>query len=156
MGNILDQLDLTPLFRSTIGFDRLSHMLESALNSDGDVGGYPPYNILQVSPTSWRIEMAVAGFTQEQLALSFEPGLLSLRADVAETKEPETATYLHRGMARRGFTRRFQLADHVEVREADLVNGVLTVTLELDMPEGLKPRQIDIGSSALVPSDSND
>ena len=138
--------DFTPLFRSTIGFDRLVHLLDAASGYDGETA-YPPYNIERLGDTDYRITMAVAGFNQSELKIDAKESLLSVRGD----KSPEAAErkYLHRGIATRSFERRFQLADYVEVKSAALTDGVLSIDLVRNLPERMKPRSVAItaGSS---------
>jgi len=133
-------LDLTPLFRSTIGFDHLSKLLETALQLDENAS-YPPYNIEKLGEDRYRIVMAVAGFGPEDLEIVAEPNLLTIRG---RRKEQEGVTYLHRGIAGRAFERRFQLADYVRVQDARLENGLLIVELVREVPEALRPRKIEI------------
>lgn len=133
-------LDLTPLFRSTIGFDHLSKLLETALQLDENAS-YPPYNIEKLGEDRYRIVMAVAGFGPEDLEIVAEPNLLTIRG---RRKEQEGVTYLHRGIAGRAFERRFQLADYVRVQDARLENGLLTIELVREVPEALRPRKIEI------------
>ncbi|WP_314928098.1 Hsp20 family protein [Aeromonas piscicola] len=132
-------IDFSPLYRSAIGFDRLANLIESAA-SNGNAG-YPPYNIEQLGDNDYRISMAVAGFTQEELELSFQENLLTVKG----CKQAETdRNYLYQGIAERGFERRFQLADYVRVKGADLKNGLLHVELVREVPEAMKPRKIEI------------
>ena len=133
-------LDFTPLFRSTVGFDRLVHMLDAANGFDAD--SYPPYNIERTGETVYRITMAVAGFTNADLKIDVRENMLFVKGD----KSPDTTErqYLHRGIATRAFERRFQLADHVEVTGASLADGVLSLDLVRNLPEKLKPRTIAI------------
>ena len=133
--------DFSPLFRSTIGFDRLVHLLDAAAGFDGETA-YPPYNIERLGDTEYRITMAVAGFNQSELKIDAKESLLSVRGD----KAPETAErkYLHRGIATRSFERRFQLADYVEVKSAALADGVLNIDLVRNLPERMKPRSVAI------------
>jgi molecular chaperone IbpA len=133
-------LDLTPLFRSTIGFDHLSKLLETALQLDENAS-YPPYNIEKLGEDRYRIVMAVAGFGPEDLEIVAEPNMLTIRG---RRKEQEGVTYLHRGIAGRAFERRFQLADYVRVQDARLENGLLIVELVREVPEALRPRKIEI------------
>ena len=131
--------DLSPLYRSAIGFDRLANLIESAA-SNGNAG-YPPYNIEQLGDNDYRISMAVAGFTQEELELSFQENLLTVKGN----KQADTERhYLYQGIAERGFERRFQLADYVRVKGADLKNGLLHIDLAREVPEAMKPRKIEI------------
>lgn len=137
--------DLTPLFRSTVGFDRLSDLLDAAQRGD-EGNGYPPYNIEKLSEDGYRISMAVAGFAQDELELVQKGDLLSISGKAKA--EPEGKTYLHRGIARRAFERRFELADHISVKGAKLENGLLHVELVREVPEALKPRKISIDAAA--------
>ncbi|ALP39920.1 MULTISPECIES: Hsp20 family protein [Aeromonas] len=131
--------DFSPLYRSAIGFDRLASLIESAA-SNGN-GGYPPYNIELLGEHDYRITMAVAGFTQEELEISFQENLLTVKG----SKQADSGrNYLYQGIAERGFERRFQLADYVRVKGADLKNGLLHVDLVREVPEAMKPRRIDI------------
>ena len=132
-------IDFSPLYRSAIGFDRLATLIESAA-SNGNAG-YPPYNIEQLGDSDYRISMAVAGFTQEELELSFQENLLTVKG----SKQADTErNYLYQGIAERGFERRFQLADYVRVKGADLKNGLLHIDLAREVPEAMKPRKIEI------------
>ncbi|MCJ2366117.1 Hsp20 family protein [Aeromonas dhakensis] len=132
-------IDFSPLYRSAIGFDRLANLIESAA-SNGNAG-YPPYNIEQLGDSDYRISMAVAGFTQEELELSFQENLLTVKGN----KQADTErNYLYQGIAERGFERRFQLADYVRVKGADLKNGLLHIDLVREVPEAMKPRMIEI------------
>ncbi|WP_109113152.1 Hsp20 family protein [Aeromonas caviae] len=132
-------IDFSPLYRSAIGFDRLATLIESAA-SNGNAG-YPPYNIEQLGDSDYRISMAVAGFTQEELELSFQENLLTVKG----SKQADTErNYLYQGIAERGFERRFQLADYVRVKGADLKDGLLHIDLVREVPEAMKPRKIEI------------
>jgi molecular chaperone IbpA len=135
--------DFSPLYRSTIGFDRLAHMLDSMGTAGEDVG-YPPYNIERTGENAYRITMAVAGFAQDELKLEVKDTTLSVRGE--KKPDPQEREFLHRGIAQRSFERRFQLADHVEVRGADIKDGLLHIDLERNIPERLKPRTIEIGA----------
>lgn len=132
-------IDFSPLYRSAIGFDRLANLIESAA-SNGNAG-YPPYNIEQLGDNDYRISMAVAGFTQEELELSFQENLLTVKGNKQAGTERH---YLYQGIAERGFERRFQLADYVRVKGADLKNGLLHIDLAREVPEAMKPRKIEI------------
>lgn len=140
--------DLSPLFRSTVGFDRMTRLLESALNAEETGNGYPPYNIEKLGDDQYRITMAVAGFRQEDLEITAHPNLLVIQG---KTAEKEGGTFLHRGIAGRAFERRFQLADHIRVNNAALENGLLHVELVREVPETLKPRTIQIRSGDAAP-----
>ena len=134
--------DLSPLFRSTIGFDRLGRLLEASLTATDGVT-YPPYNIEKRGENAYRITMAVAGFGEGDIDITAQDNTLTIRGKAQP--EAEDAQYLYRGIAGRAFERRFQLADHVEVENARLENGLLHVELVRRIPEALKPRKIEIG-----------
>jgi len=136
--------DLSPLFRSTVGFDRMTRLLETALNSDDSGNGYPPYNIEKLGDDQYRITMAVAGFRDEDLTITAHPNLLVIQG---KSVEREGSTFLHRGIAGRAFERRFQLADHIRVSNAVLENGLLHVELVREVPEAMKPRTIPIAAA---------
>lgn len=136
-------LDLSPLFRSTIGFDRMSQLLESAFN-DVAQPAYPPYNIEKVGENDYRLVLAVAGFGEKDLTLTVKEQTL-----IVEGKQQDRAEghkYLHRGIAGRAFERRFELADHMVVEGARLENGLLTIEIKREVPESMKPRQIPIAN----------
>jgi len=136
-------IDLTPMYRSVVGFDRLAQMLEAAAKADAG-GGYPPYNIETTGENAFRVEIAVAGFTPEELEIEARENVLTVKG--RKTANDEAKRYLHRGLAARNFERRFQLADYVQVTEAALANGLLSVSLKRELPEALKPRRIEIAS----------
>jgi molecular chaperone IbpA len=138
------QIDLAPLYRSTVGFDRLFDLLGSAPGLDSDAVTYPPYNIERLAENEYRITMAVAGFSSDDVKIDVKEQTLTVRGD--KKPEPKERQFLHRGIASRAFERRFQLADHVEVKGADLRDGLLHVELVRNVPERLKPRTIPIGS----------
>jgi len=137
-------LDLTPFYRSTVGFDRLFDLLDSAAGFDADGVAYPPYNIERLGDNEYRITMAVAGFGEDELKIDVKEQSLTVRGE--KTADEKQRQFLHRGIAGRSFERRFQLADHVEVKGADLKDGLLHVDLARNLPERLKPRVIAIGS----------
>jgi molecular chaperone IbpA len=140
------QYDLSPLFRSTVGFDRLFSMLDGMSSVDNG-NGYPPYNIERTGEDTYRITMAVAGFAEDDLSIEANENLLTVKGEKA--KEPEEGIeYLHRGIAARAFERRFQLADHVIVTGANLENGLLHLALKREIPETKKPRRIEIQQAA--------
>ena len=143
--------DLTPLLRSTIGFDRFDRLFEMASRLDDEAASYPPYNIEKSGEDSYRITMAVAGFSEDELAITVQENTLIVggRAGGKDKVNDETR-FLHRGIARRAFERRFQLADTIKVTGAKLENGLLTIDPRREIPEALKPRQIKIavGSDA--------
>lgn len=137
--------DFTPLYRSTIGFERLAQLLDNVAGYEGD-NGYPPYNIERLGENRYRITMAVAGFSEDEMKIEVKEQMLSVRGEKkADAAERE---FLHRGIASRSFERRFQLADHVEVRSAELKDGLLNVDLERNVPERLKPRVVPIGQAS--------
>lgn len=132
--------DYAPLFRSTVGFDRVFHLLENAQRARS-ISDWPPYDIVKTGDDSYRISIAVPGFAQDNLDVTFQSNLLT----VAGRKQEASADgYLHRGIAGRPFEHRFELADHVKVNGADLQNGLLSIDLVREIPEALKPRRIDI------------
>ncbi|MDN0110308.1 small heat shock chaperone IbpA [Yersinia mollaretii] len=132
--------ELAPLYRSAIGFDRLFNLLESGQNQSN--GGYPPYNVELVDDNNYRIAIAVAGFAEHELDITTQDNLLIVRG--SHTDEPAQRTYLYQGIAERNFERKFQLAEHVKIKGANLVNGLLYIDLERVVPENLKPRRIEI------------
>jgi molecular chaperone IbpA len=145
--------DFSPLYRSTIGFDRLVNLLDAANGVDQDAG-YPPYNIERLGETDYRISMAVAGFSDTDVSIEMHDGKLIVKAE----KKPDNtgtaakpAAYLHRGIAERAFERQFQLADYVEVKGASLSHGLLHIDLVRNVPERLKPRQITITTAGDTP-----
>ena len=138
--------DFTPLYRSAVGFDRLANLLESAARTSQE-NGWPPYNIETTGENAYRIEIAVAGFKPEELTLEVKENLLTVTGRKTANDDAGTGrTYLHRGLAERDFERRFQLADYVVVKGADLTNGLLSIELNRELPEALKPRQIEINT----------
>jgi molecular chaperone IbpA len=143
---VMDRFDFSPLFRSTIGFDRLARLVDSATRVDSTALSYPPYNIEKTGEDAYRLTMAVAGFSQDEITLTVQENTL-LVAGKAHQDE-DNGRYLHRGIARRAFERRFSLADHIKVTGASLDNGLLHVDLVREIPEAAKPRQIKIGSAA--------
>lgn len=135
--------DLTPLFRSTVGFDRLADMLDSMSQFDSGVS-YPPYNIERTEENHYRISLAVAGFAEKELSVEVKDGVLSVQGKREEKELPQQKHYLYQGIAGRTFERRFQLAENVEVKGAGLENGLLHIDLERMVPEEKKPRRITI------------
>ena len=137
--------DFAPLYRSSVGFDRLVQMLDGASGLDGEQT-FPPYNIERLGDTEYRITMAVAGFTDDEIKIEVKESALTVTG--AKASDGTARQFLHRGIATRAFERRFQLADHVEVRNAELKDGLLNIDLVRNVPERLKPRTIAIGKSA--------
>jgi len=140
----MQHFDFAPLYRSTVGFDRLVQLLDGITGLDNDGSAYPPYNIERLGDNEYRITMAVAGFSDPEISIEVKEQTLSVKGE----KKPvdKERSFLHRGIATRTFERRFQLADHVEVKGADLKDGLLHVDLIRNVPERLKPRQIAIGN----------
>src|SRR3954467_2482294 len=141
---VMDRFDFSPLFRSSIGFDRLARMVDSATRVDNTALSYPPYNIETTGEDAYRLTMAVAGFARDELDITVHENTLIVTGKAQ--REDENGRYLHRGIARRAFERRFSLADHLKVTGASLDNGLLHVDLVREVPEGMKPRQINIAS----------
>ncbi|MBB3464027.1 MULTISPECIES: Hsp20 family protein [Rhizobium] len=137
-------VDFSPLYRSTVGFDRLFTMLDSLAQPD-QVPTYPPYNIERTGENTYRITMAVAGFDETELAIESHAHALTVKGEKRE-ENADSSEYLYRGIAKRAFERRFQLADHVEVTAASLKNGLLHIDLLRSIPEALKPRKISIAA----------
>ena len=142
-------LDFAPLFRSSIGFDRVPTLLSHALEREDS--GYPPYNIEKCGEDQYRIVMALAGFGKDDIDIVFEQNRLSVRG---QKPDANGTTYLHRGIAARPFLRQFELADHVEVTGATMGEGLLVIDLKRELPEELKPRSIPIGTGMFVPMES--
>ncbi|MGQ7791550.1 Hsp20 family protein [Faunimonas sp. B44] len=140
------QFDLNPLYRSTVGFDRLFNMLDSLGNVEASQPTYPPYNIERTGENAYRITMAVAGFGEADIEIESKENVLTVKGDKKDTAEEQSREVLYRGIAARAFERRFQLADHVEVRGASLENGLLHIELVREIPEAMKPRKIAIGN----------
>lgn len=140
--------ELNPLYRTLVGFDRIASLMDTAARLDA-APGYPPFNVEQIGEDNFRIELAVAGFGEDDLSIEFKQNSLLV---TGQRKVPEQRNFLHRGIAERSFERRFGLADHVRVAGAKLENGLLTIDLVRELPELLKPRKIEIGSATAVKS----
>jgi molecular chaperone IbpA len=136
--------DLSPLFRHSVGFDRLDELFETAFRNGAQENSYPPYNIAKTGDDTYRITLAIAGFGEDELEITSKENLLTVRGKGAETDKD--VAYLHRGIAKRAFEHRFQLADYVRVNGADLNNGLLDIDLVRELPERMKPQQIAIGN----------
>ncbi|MCK8483708.1 Hsp20 family protein [Aliiroseovarius sp. S2029] len=136
--------DLSPLYRATVGFDQIADLMDRVLTNDVSRESYPPYNIEKIADDGWRISVAVAGFTEDELAVEVRENALVISAKKADEDE---RTYLHRGIATRAFERRFHLADHVRVTGAAHEHGMLHIDLVREVPEALKPRRIEIAKS---------
>jgi molecular chaperone IbpA len=141
---VMDRFDFSPLFRSTIGFDRLTRLVDAATRVDNAALAYPPYNIEKIGEDAYRLTMAVAGFAPEELDITVHESTLLVAGKTK--KDVEDSRYLHRGIARRAFERRFSLADHIKVVGATVENGMLHVDLAREVPEEAKPRKIEIGT----------
>jgi molecular chaperone IbpA len=136
-------IDFTPLFRSTIGFERMQRLFDAATHTDESVSSYPPYNIEALGEDAYRLSMAVAGFSTDDLDITVKEDTLSISGKAAKNNAENA--YLHRGIAGRSFDRRFALAEHIKVTGANLLNGLLHIDLTRDVPEEKKPRKIEIG-----------
>ena len=139
--------DFAPLYRSTVGFDRMFSMLDQLGGVESPVPSYPPYNIGRTGENAFRISVAVAGFTDADLSIEAKESTLTIRGEKRASDEEKTGEMLYQGIAERTFERSFRLADHVEVKGAILENGLLHVDLVREIPEAMKPRSIPIASS---------
>ena len=137
----MNSIDFTPLYRSSIGFDRLASMLDSAMRSESTPSSYPPYNIEMLEDERYTITVAVAGFSQDEIDINVEKGVLTVHG---KKDQEEERNYLYQGIANRAFERKFNLADYVEVVGAKLDNGLLTIDLVKEIPEAMKPKKIQI------------
>jgi molecular chaperone IbpA len=147
--------DLAPLYRATVGFDQIADLMDRLLTQDTGANNYPPYNIEKLDDGSWRISVAVAGFSADELAVEVRENALIVTAKKAD-ETPESAgsrKFLHRGIATRAFERRFHLADHVRATGASHVDGMLHIDLVKEVPEALKPRRIEIAKQG--PQETN-
>ena len=142
--------DFSPLFRASVGFDRVADMLDRVMTQDVGPSTYPPYNIEKIDENAYRISIAVAGFTGDELTIEQRENALVVSA--RKEKDETARSYLHRGIATRAFEKRFTLADHVKVTGATHENGMLHIDLVREVPEALKPRRIEITSDAGVPA----
>lgn len=138
-------IDLSPLYRSLVGFDRLADQLDAAARTEA-ASGYPPYNIERTGENDYRIEIAVAGFKPDELTVEVKENLLTVTGRKA-ANDGDAKQYLHRGLAERNFERKFQLTDYLIVVDADLSNGLLSIALKRELPEALKPRTVEIKSA---------
>jgi len=141
---MMRQFDLSPLFRTSVGFDRLNQLFDTAMRAE-DTPAYPPYNIEKTGEDTYRITMAVAGFGEDDLDVQAKDNTLTVSGKLADAEAE--GSYLHRGIAGRAFQRSFQLADHIKVSGADLSHGLLHVELVREVPEEMKPRKIAIGTN---------
>ena len=145
--------DFAPLYRATVGFDQMADMMDRVLTNDVAQTGYPPYNIEKTDNDAYRISIAVAGFSDEELTVEVKDQALVVSARKAD--DDKDRTFLHRGIATRAFERRFHLADHVRVTGAMHEDGMLHIALEREIPEALKPRRIAIAKAAAIGSDKD-
>jgi len=143
--------DFAPLYRATVGFDQIADLMDRVLTNDVSQSTYPPYNIEKTADDAYRISIAVAGFSEDDLTVEVKDGALHVSANKVD--ENEDRTYLHRGIATRAFQRRFHLADHVRVVGASHENGMLHIDLQREIPEALKPRRIAIAKADAVEKD---
>ena len=139
--------DFAPFRRSTIGFDRLFDMLENSSFGAGQQENYPPFDLIKKGENDYCIELAVAGFKPDEIDITAQQNVLVVSGRKAEEGEQKGSDYIYRGIANRSFERRFALADHIQVRGADLKDGLLSIELVREIPEAMKPRKIDIGGS---------
>lgn len=140
--------DLAPLYRASVGFDQIAELMDRVLTKDTPQPSYPPYNIEKIGEDAWKISIAVAGFTDDDLNVEVRES--SLIVSASKEKDSAERTYLHRGIATRSFERRFHLADHVRVSGASHTNGMLNIDLVREVPEALKPRRVEITSNKTV------
>ena len=141
--------DLSPLWRTTVGFDEFDRLFDTVFSSETKANTYPPYNIVKTDKNNYQITMAIAGFDESNIDISLEENLLVIKGDNKSGNDlDENVEYLHRGIATRNFERRFEIADTVKVNEADLKNGLLVIGLEREILEHKKPRKIEIGSNS--------
>lgn len=140
--------DLTPLFRSTIGFDRFSDLIDTALRGEDTTPAYPPYNIEKVSEDEYKIVLAVAGFKDEDVSITVQQSHLTITGKQPDKASAKDANYLYKGIATRSFERKFNLADHVKVVSASMEDGMLSVALKREVPESVKPRSIPVNGKS--------
>src|SRR6056297_2454564 len=138
--------DFAPLYRATVGFDQIADLMDRVMTNEVSQPTYPPYNIEKTADDAYRISIAVAGFSEDDLSVEVKDHALVVSARKVEEENEEGRTFLHRGIATRAFERRFQLADHVRVKGASHADGMLHIDLEREVPEALKPRRIEIAS----------
>ena len=137
--------DFEPFRRSTVGFDRLFDMLENSSLGQGQQENYPPFDLIKLGDNDFRIELAVAGFKPDEIDITAQQNVLIVSGRKNEETEEKSSDYIYRGIANRSFERRFALADHIQVRGADLKDGMLAIELVREIPEAMKPRKIGIG-----------
>ena len=142
---MMNSIDFTPLYRNSVGFDRLASLIDNAMRSDATPSSYPPYNIEMLEEDQYAISIAVSGFDKDEIDIDVEKGVLTVRGKKALEQERK---FLYQGIAERAFERKFNLADYVEVTDAKLNNGLLTIHLIKEIPEAMKPRKISINSNS--------
>lgn len=142
----MSRLDFAPLLRSSIGFENINRLIDFASRLDGGEVAYPPYNIEKLSDDAYRIAMAIAGFSRAELDITVQENTLIVAGRAAEEADSGPREYLHKGIAKRAFERRFQLADTIKVTNASYADGLLTIELVREVPEHKKPRKVEIGS----------
>ncbi|SEQ98216.1 molecular chaperone IbpA [Amphritea atlantica] len=147
----MNTIDLTPLYRNSIGFDRLASLLDSALSSNTVSSGYPPYNIEALDENRYVISLAVAGFEKSDIDITVDRDLLIIKGS---KPEDENRKYLYQGIAHRTFERKFDLAEHIEVSGAEMENGLLKISLVKEIPEAMKPKEIPISDTSDAPPQS--
>lgn len=147
----MNTFDFAPLYRSTVGFDHLASLLDSVVSNERSQPAFPPYNIELLEKDKYRITMAVAGFSEDDIQVESENNTLTVAANRVEKAGETKPTYLHQGIAERNFKRQFRLADHVKVVSANLSNGLLHIMLEREIPEAMKPRSIPINGRNVQP-----
>lgn len=143
----MNTFSLTPLFRHSVGFDKLDNMLDRVFDNEKSAPSYPPYNIEKTNDDAYRITMAVAGFKLDDIKIMVHGDLLTVTGEHTHIKKPEEVTYLYKGIANRSFNRKFNLADHVQVTDAAMEDGLLKIDLVRDVPDTAKPRTIEISRS---------
>ena len=144
-------LDFAPLYRATVGFDQIADLMDRVLTNDAGTQSYPPYNIEKTADDAYRISIAVAGFSSDEIEVEVKENALFVSAKKAE--EDQERKFLHRGIATRAFSRRFHLADHVRVSGAEHIDGMLHIDLVREVPEALKPRRIEINGAKAIEAD---
>lgn len=145
----MNSIDLSPLYRTTIGFDRMASLINSALSSDPIPNGYPPYNIEMLGDNEYSITLAVAGFSEENIEIEVDNGLLCIKGS-KETLSNDESKVLYQGIANSSFERRFNLAEFVEVTQAEMRDGLLSVHLRKEIPEAMKPKRIEIRADKAI------
>lgn len=150
----MNRIDLTPLYRSTVGYDRLGSLIDAAFQTEKTSNGYPPYNIEVIEENNYAITIAVAGFKEAELDIQVENGVLTVQGK-KQASDDAPKSFLHQGIANRSFERKFNLADHIEVVSANLEDGLLSVQLVKEIPEAMKPKSIAINKSSANPQVSS-